>query len=183
MPEPNPNAARFMTFYVPEDRPEFLAAFGTVAITHGHLDHQLRLLIKTLARVSVDEAVRATARDASSELRRIARKLSRTAFGECAVHLRVCALLKRAEETTEKRNDLLHAICAQEQNMEALARDEAVPGEPYLLNDSLERRPLPEPAELLAIASSITALVNEVNHERLHGFIAEAIAIKGRELS
>ena len=48
--------ASMITFHVP-DNTELLAAFGEVALRHEHLNHILRMTIKTLARLSIDEAL------------------------------------------------------------------------------------------------------------------------------
>lgn len=60
--------ATMMMFHIPED-PILLAAFGEVALRHEHLVHILRMLIKTLAGLDVNEALDATAFDGASVLR------------------------------------------------------------------------------------------------------------------
>ncbi len=40
--------SKMITFHVPGDK-ELLAAFGEVALVHEHLNHILRMTIKTLA--------------------------------------------------------------------------------------------------------------------------------------
>ncbi len=59
---------KMMTFHVPQDR-DLLAEIGEVALRHEHLNHILRMTIKTLARLDVNEALDATAYDSSSQLR------------------------------------------------------------------------------------------------------------------
>lgn len=65
-----------MIFHIPEDK-ELLAAFGEVALRHEHLNHILRMTIKTLARLTPDEALDATSYDGSRQLRDRIRKLAR----------------------------------------------------------------------------------------------------------
>jgi hypothetical protein len=48
-----------ITVDIPGDA-EFLAAFGEVALRHAHLDHILRMTIKTLADLRPNEALDAT---------------------------------------------------------------------------------------------------------------------------
>jgi hypothetical protein len=66
---------------IPEDQ-AVLAAVGKIALRHGQLDHVLRMTIKSLTGVSVNEAIDATARQGSRELRERIRKLARRRLGE-----------------------------------------------------------------------------------------------------
>lgn len=73
--------AKMMMFHVPSDK-DLLAAIGEVALRHEHLNHILRMTIKTLARLDIDEALDATAYDSSSQLRERIKKLARQRLGE-----------------------------------------------------------------------------------------------------
>ncbi len=68
--------AAMMMFHVPED-PALRAAFGEVALRHEHLSHILRMTIKTLAGLEVNDALDATAFDGASLLRDRIRKLAK----------------------------------------------------------------------------------------------------------
>lgn len=70
-----------MVFHVPDDK-DLLAAFGELALRHEHLNHILRMTIKSLARLEVLEALDATAYDSSSRLRERIGKLARQRLGE-----------------------------------------------------------------------------------------------------
>ena len=73
--------SKMMTFHVPDDK-ELLAAFGEVALVHEHLNHILRMTIKTLAGLKPIEALDATSYDGSRQLRERIRKLARQRLGE-----------------------------------------------------------------------------------------------------
>lgn len=170
----------FVVFHVP-DGPKFLAAFGRVALRHAHLDHMLRLTIKTLARIPVADARLATAGQSSSGLRRTVRRLAKANFGEGPTLLQVYALIQRCKILTGERNSLMHRICAKELNTKALSEDEVeanAAARLMMLDENLGERPLPTVDDLLKLAQKIEQLVNEINRERLHGFVAEAMNAK-----
>ena len=60
----------------------FLVAIGKIAIRHGQLDYSLKMTVRTLAGISITEAVDATDRQSSSALRDRVHKLARKRFGE-----------------------------------------------------------------------------------------------------
>ena len=102
-----------ITFHVPEDK-ALLAAFGEVALRHEHLNHILRMTIKTLAKLRPQEALDATAYDGSRQLRERIRKLARPRLGEGEALLKLEAILERCRRVTERRNELTHGIWAKE---------------------------------------------------------------------
>jgi hypothetical protein len=81
--------------HVPED-PAVVGAVGRIALRHGQLDYILRMTIKTLGGLSIQDALDATARLGSRELRERIRKLARQRLGEGAPLLRLEAILQRA---------------------------------------------------------------------------------------
>ena len=153
-----------ISFHIPEDR-ELLAAFGEVALRHEHLNYVLRMTIKTLANLGIEEALDATAYDGSRQLRDRVRKLARKRFGESEALLKLQALLKRCERATEGRNELMHGIWAKE-----------LDGEPLRRTEKHEWHPLPTAGELNALASELKGLLEELNTARLEGFIFEALS-------
>ena len=100
-----------MRYHVPAD-PLLLAAFGKVAIRHGHLEHALRMTMKTLAHLSVEEALDATRYESPANLRRRIRKVARRKLGEGQALLKLEALLERCNRATEKRNIFIHSLWA-----------------------------------------------------------------------
>ncbi len=152
-----------MTFHVPEDK-ELLAAFGEVALVHEHLNHILRMTIKTLARLTPEEALDATSYDGSRQLRERIRKLARQRLGEGEPLLKLQALLERCKRATEKRNELVHCVWAKE-----------LDGEPQRRRPDHEWQPLPTIEELLALVKELQELTATLNTVRLEGFLSEAL--------
>jgi len=154
-----------MTFHMPEEA-EFLKSFARVSISHAHLDYSLRMCIKSVANLSIQEALDATEGEGSASLRDRIRKLARLRLGEGAPLLRLQAILQRCKQATEKRNALLHTVVAEES------------GEAKVRNPDHSWSPLPEPTELNDLAFALSGLANELNHARLAGFLHEALAAK-----
>ena len=73
-----------------------LATIGKIALRHAQLDNQLRMTIKDLAGVTQNEALDATARQGSSELRKRVQKHGRKRLGEGQALVRLDDLLQRA---------------------------------------------------------------------------------------
>lgn len=93
---------KMMSFHVPQDR-DLLAEIGEVALRHEHLNHILRMTIKTLARLDANEALDATAYDSSSQLRDRIRKLARQRLGEGEPLLKLQALHREAQRSRSQR--------------------------------------------------------------------------------
>jgi hypothetical protein len=153
-----------IAFHVPKDR-DLLAAFGEVALRHEHLNHILRMTIKTLARLSIDEALDATTYDGSRQLRERIRKLARQRLGEGEPLLKLEALLERCKRATERRNELVHGVWAKE-----------LDGEPVRRMPDHTWHPLPSVSDLMALGKEIESLTGELNTARLEGFLSDALA-------
>lgn len=154
-----------ITFYVPED-PEVLRAIAVVSVRHAHLDYILRMTIKTLVgpNVTPKEALDATRFEGSARLRDRIRKLAKKRLGDGETLVRIQALLERARRATDRRNQLIHNIWAQ--NSE---------GVPLMRTDDHEWRDPPTPQELDDFATQLASLTNEINEARLSGFLFEAL--------
>jgi len=150
-------------FHVPDDQ-ELLAAFGEVALRHEHLNHILKMTIKTLANLSPEEAVDATMYDGSRKLRDRIRRLAMQRLGEGEPLLKLQALMGKCERVTEKRNKLVHGLWAQELDGDAQVRGAG------------GTRPLPSTTELRELANEIQELTNKLNSERLEGFLKTALS-------
>jgi hypothetical protein len=155
--------AVMMLFHVPADK-DLLAAYGEVTLRHEHLNHVLRMTIKTIAGLEVDEALNATVHDSSSQLRERIRKLARQRLGEGEPLLKVQALLERCRRATDRRNDLVHSVWAKELDGEAVRR-----------NNDLRWQRLPTVDELHSLCQEVLALTNELNQVRLEGFLHQAL--------
>ena len=152
-----------IVFHVPED-PTFLQAAARVSLTHAHLDYSLRMCIKTLADVSIHEALDATEYEGSRSLRDRIRKLGKMRLGEGTALVKLQAILKRCEEASRQRNDLIHNIIGVEEH-----------GRVEMRSSDHSWRSLPSAAELDAIAQTLSGLAGELNHARLNGWLALAL--------
>ena len=152
-----------MTFAVPVE-PDYLAFVGGIAIKHAHLDHILRMMVKTLADVSVDEALNATEFEGSRQLRERVNKLAKKRLGEGKPLVRFQDMIYRCKQATDKRNELLHSIFAKELDGEIQfrRRDRSWEDPPSI--DWLSR-----------LYDEIHNLVLELNTARLDGFLHEAL--------
>jgi hypothetical protein len=149
---------------IPDD-PAVVAAVGRIALRHGQLDYILRMTIKTLAGLSIQDGLDATARLGSRDLRERIRKLARRRLGEGAPLLRLEAILQRAAKATDRRNHLLHSLWAHELDGAPVIRDE----------HSHDFRPIPTIPELDAVATSLAEVASELNTARLDGSLSEAL--------
>ena len=156
----------FMMFHVPSDK-DLLAAVGEVALRHEHLNHILRMTIKTLARLEVEEAMDATAYDGSAQLRECIKKIARQRFGEGEPLLKLRALLDRCRRATERRNELVHSVWGRE-----------LDGEPARKVSTNDWGPLPTAPELHDLGEDIMRVTAELNEARLGGFLHEALVAK-----
>jgi hypothetical protein len=155
-----------IVFALPEDK-ELLAAIARVTMAHSILDHVLRLTLKTVAGVRLDEAMDATAYQGSSVLRDRVGKLAKARLRDGPVFVRLQAVLERCRRATDKRNDLTHTVTFHELDDETLKR-----------TDGRVIKPLPSVAELEILAGELTGLARELNEARMEGFLAEALARK-----
>jgi hypothetical protein len=149
-----------ISFHVPDD-PALLSALGHVTLRHEHLNHCLRMTIKTLANLTVEQALDATAYDGSRQLRQRITKLARRELGEGQALLKLQALLERCRRATDARNELIHGIWAKE-----------LDGEPVRRSEDHSWHPLPSERELLDLAEEMRDLTENLNTARLEGFIA-----------
>jgi hypothetical protein len=161
--------ATMMMFHIPQN-PALLAAFGEVTLRHEHLSHILRMTIKTLAGLEVTEALDATAFDGAASLRDRVRKLAKQKLGEGQALLKVHALLERCRRATERRNEYVHSVWAQELDGEAKRR-----GERH------EWLPIPTIPELQSLSQELLSLTKELNEARLEGFLHKALTERKRQ--
>jgi hypothetical protein len=154
-----------MVFAVPEN-PTWLKAFGRVSVVHTHLDHILRMLIKSLASVTIEVALLATDNEGSAVLRDRAKKLARQHLGEGAALLQVQALLERCRRVTKERNDWIHTVIASDWlDTEAMRYREGRPAEPLPTVEQLDR-----------LTEEMHQLIGEINAARLGGWLAQALS-------
>lgn len=159
-------SARMITFHVPSDE-QLLAAFGEVALRHEHMNHILKMTIKSLTSVTPAEALAATMFESSAQLRERVRKIARERLGDGAEFVRLQAILANCRRLTERRNELVHGLWAQELDGEAHVRD-AYGG----------TKPLPTVEQLRTLARELEQLTGQLNFERLEGFLKQALERK-----
>jgi len=158
--------SKMIMFHVPRDQ-ELLAALGEVTLRHEHLNHILKMTIKSIAKLSPNEAIDATKDYGSYALRQCIRKLAREKLGEGEPLLKLQALLTQAGRLTEQRNELTHGLWAEERD-----------GDPGIMGAPGELRPLPSVEELKYLAKEIEDLNKELHSARLEGFLKNALEEK-----
>jgi len=150
-------------FHVPEDQ-QLLAVLGEISLRHEHLNHVLKMTIKTIVGLTPEQAIDATKYDGSRTLRDRIRKLARKKLGEGEALLKLQALLTRANRLTDKRNELTHGLWAEE-----------LDGDPGVIGAPGELLPIPSYEVLLNLANELKILTEEINGERLEGFLKNAL--------
>jgi hypothetical protein len=160
---------RLIGFHIPEDE-ELLAAFGVVSIRHGHLDYLLKMTIRQLTGLSVDDARDAMAYENSSSLRKRIKRFARQAIGDCPELLKLQALMERCKRATEKRNLLMHNVYVK-----------VVDGDPMMTGRDGTYHALPTVDELDNLSDELKALGEELNDARLNGgYLELALQKKAR---
>jgi len=147
---------------LPKDR-AVLVALGKLAIRHGQLDQGLKLTIRSIRGISVEQALAETKRKSLHHLRKLVEEHARERFGEAPVVSRLQELLDRSRQAMDHRNSVLHDLWATESDGGPPHAPEGSPGE------------IPSVAELEAVADNLTSVVKELDHERHRGFLHEAM--------
>lgn len=153
--------ARKVLLVLPDDV-ELLKAAGRVAFAHGQLELALQMTVKTLAGISVREALDATDTMKAYELREKIKKLFRQKTKNEVSKSKLDALLNKAKRLSERRNKFIHRPWAKNAQGEWVVKDE-----------EHEWGPPPSVEELNLLASDISQAMNEFNDARLRGFVKE----------
>ncbi|MEJ2309308.1 MAG: hypothetical protein P8Z78_08325 [Gammaproteobacteria bacterium] len=159
---------KMISFHVPDDK-DLLSALGSLTLRHEHMNHILKMTIRSLADLTPEEAFHALKRESTSSLRQRINKLAKKVLGEGKPLLRLQSLLGRAGDLSKKRNGYVHGIWAIELDGDALILD---------LPEKISPSPTVEQLEKLGL--EIEALTNELNTARLDGWLKEAIISKGK---
>jgi hypothetical protein len=141
---------------LPKD-PAVLVAIGKVAIRHGQLDQGLKLAIRNLRGISIEQTLAETKRKSSHQLRALIEEHARDRFGEAPILVRIRELLHMSRQATDHRNSVLGDFWA--------GKSESVP------DRAPERKPRGSPrvAELEAVAENLFSVVKRLDHERHRG--------------
>ena len=156
-------SSKIVVFHVPEDK-KLLSAIGAVTLRHEHLNHILKMTIKSIAGLTPSDAFHALKYESSRSLRKKIYKLGKKQLGEGETLLKLQAILGRAERATDKRNEYIHSIWAKE-----------LDGDPGIVSVSGKLNPLPTIEELEDLGKEIEGITQELNQARLEGFLAEAL--------
>jgi hypothetical protein len=140
------------------------AAIGRVAIRHGQLNLALQMTVKSFHKLSIREALRRTRRKGPAWLHKLILKDARARLGEGEALDGLIRLLERSQRATDRRNDLLHGLWAQE-----------LGGDHFILDDDHTRRPIPSVSELNDLTKELTDLAYDLHDARLNGFLKYAL--------
>jgi len=141
-----------------------VSALGRVAVRHTQLDYALRLTVKSLANLRLNEGLDATERVGSAALREQIDKLAKKRFGVTKPYLQLRAIMTRCENATTKRNEALHGLFAKE-----------LDGQQVFRHRGREFKKPPTPKELMNLAEELHRLGEEITRERLDGWLKQAL--------
>ena len=113
------------------------------------------------------EALDATARSGSRELRERIRTFARQRLGEGVALVRLQALLERAGRAADKRNEVMHVVWRTE-----------LDGDPMVRGEDHQFRPAPSISELHDLEWEITRVLDALTQARQDGFLSEALKTK-----
>ncbi|MCZ6546863.1 MAG: hypothetical protein O6837_01925 [Deltaproteobacteria bacterium] len=139
-----------------------------MAIAHTHLELILRYTVKTIAGLSVKEALDVTYGEPISDVRKRVRKLFMEKRPPALEVSKLDALLGAAKRLSEKRNRFLHS-----------AWSETEAGEAILKGEDYQWGAAPSSEQVDKAASKILELVQKINTARLRGFIRDVLIKKG----
>ena len=148
---------------LPND-PELLKAAGAVGLAHGQLELMLRMTVKSLSGLTIEQALDATEDAKNWELRRQIERLFKQKTTNEVLRLRIKAILKNCERLSAQRNKLLHNAWAISEDGSIVTQGEKHAWGPAATVDDLQQ-----------LAHDIYGLVSELNDARLRGFIKELI--------
>jgi hypothetical protein len=154
---------------LPND-PSEVVAIGKVAIRHGQLNHGLKLTIRSIRGISVEQALAETKRKSVHQLQALVEEHARDRFGEAPILVRIRELLHMSRQATEHRNSVLGDFWA--------AKSESAP------DRAPEKKPRGSPrvAELEVVPENLLSVVKQLDHERHRGCLqdtTEASAVLG----
>jgi hypothetical protein len=142
--------------------PNLVMALGQLAIAHTQLELILRYTIKTLPGLELHDVLDATAEDRMPDLRARIKHLFKEKKATTTEKVKLDALLHKAKQLTEKRNDYLHAAYSRTREGQALMQDvDHVWG------------PAPTADQVQKVTDALLTLYKTLNDARLRGFIAD----------
>jgi hypothetical protein len=146
--------------------PEFLKQFACASMLHAHLDNTLKMFVRSFDKATIEEALEYIGYQGAAKLRKRVARLAMEQLGDGEALTMILGFMKRCEEISERRNDLLHSPIARERDGETFHM-RARRGNTWV--------ELPKPEALEALANETFKLVQEMNHQRLSGVIDLAL--------
>lgn len=146
---------------------DLVEAVGRLAIAHTHLELILRYTVKTIAGLSVKEALDATFEEHISDVRKRVRKLFMEKKPQASNVSKLDALLGEAQRLSEKRNEFLHS-----------AWSETEAGKTILKGEDYKWKEAPNKLQVDKVTAEILKLVEKINTARLNGFINDVLTKK-----
>jgi hypothetical protein len=147
--------------------PEFLKQFARASMLHAHLDNILKMFLRSFDGTTIEQVLQYVGYQGARQLRARVTKLAREQLGESDALTMILGFMKRCEDISERRNELLHSPIARERDGKAFLMRARGGG------NWVE---LPKPEVLQALADETFKLVQEMNHERLSGRIGLALS-------
>jgi hypothetical protein len=148
------------------DDPEFLKQFARASMLHAHLDNTLKMFVRSFDGSTIEEALKYIGYEGAARLRKRVAKLATDKLGPGDALTMILGFLKRCEEISERRNDLLHSPIARDRDGESF-RMRGRGGNTWI--------ELPKSETLKTLADDTFSLVEEMNHQRLGGMIGVAL--------
>jgi hypothetical protein len=97
----------------PED-PEFLKQFARASMLHAHLDNALKMFVRSLDETNIEEALEYIGYQGAAKLRKRVADRAREQLGDGEALTMILDFMKRCEDISERRNDLLHSPIARD---------------------------------------------------------------------
>ena len=134
-----------------------------MAVAHGHLELVQKFLVRSLAGVSMIDALNSTEFERISDVQKTVKKLARSRQFPEHIMVRLRSLLNKATSLSRKRNEFVHrAVQMNRQGQLVQKRDDHTWG------------PAPTLEDLDELSQEILQLSKEINQQRLRGFIRDA---------
>lgn len=143
---------------------DLLTALGGLVIARTQLELYLRYTVKTLASLSVNAALETTSGDRMPELRGRIKQLFKQKKPTAQEKRQLDALLLQGKHLTMKCNVYLHATYANTPSGQALMQ-----------SDTYSWGLAPTVSEVNAVRADLLKVGADMNHARLHGFIAQVV--------
>ncbi|HSQ91925.1 MAG TPA: hypothetical protein VLM19_07110 [Nitrospiraceae bacterium] len=159
---PSPN---FMSYLTVPNQPSLNEALGRLAIAHTHLELILRYCVKTIADLTIQQALDATEGDRLSDLRVRIKQLFKERRPTALEKANLDALLGQAKRLSEMRHSFLHSEWS-----------ETAAGKTIMKGEDHQWGPAPSEKQILDVVKELTSLVAEINEARLTGFIKNVVA-------